>query len=238
MRAKIAKTLEDGALREAALAFVIRVASAGLAYCVQILLARSLHLEDYGVYAALWTWSIVASHLAVCGFSESSLRFLPRYMERGRTACAAGFVHTGFRAVIAGSTILTAAGLALIWALGTAVPTIYLAGLIVVCLGLPLLAIELYLEGVCRSFGWFALGIVPGYLIRPLLIGVAVLLWALAGNAPDAAFVLAVAVGRDRRPFHDPSLDCLSPAWSQNTKACNSCSYRPLGEGFAAALAG
>ena len=194
MLAKVAAKLKDETLRDAALTFGIRVGSAGLAYGIQVFLARALELQEYGIYAALWTFTIVAAHVAVAGFSESSLRFIPRYMARGRPACAKGFLNTGFKMTAAGSVLLVLLGLGVLWLAGPQIPAIYLAALLVVVLGLPLATMELYLEGVCRSFGWFALAIVPGYLIRPLLIGLAVVLWSLSGGAPDAAFVLAVAL--------------------------------------------
>ncbi len=48
------------------------------------------------------------------------------------------------------------------------------AGLTVllVALGLPFLAMEYFLEGVARSFGWFRLAAVPVYIIRPADRGV------------------------------------------------------------------
>ena len=82
MRNFLASKLKDPTLRDAAFTFLIRVGSAGLAYAIQVFLARMLDLQEYGIYAALWTWTIVASHLAVGGFSESNLRFIPRYMTR------------------------------------------------------------------------------------------------------------------------------------------------------------
>lgn len=78
-------------LRDAAFPFVVRVDSAGLAYGIQVFFAQLLELQEYGIYAALWTWTIVAAHMAVGGFSESSLRFLPRYMARDRGNYARGF---------------------------------------------------------------------------------------------------------------------------------------------------
>ena len=106
MLSAIAQKLKDETLRDAALTFGIRVGSAGLAYGIQVFLARTLDLQEFGVYAALWTFTIVAAHVAVFGFSESSLRFLPRYMARGRTACAQSFLKTGFSVIAAGSLAL------------------------------------------------------------------------------------------------------------------------------------
>ena len=68
MLGAIAEKLKDETLRDAALTFGIRVGSAGLAYGIQVFLARALDMQEYGVYAALWTFTIVAAHAAVFGF--------------------------------------------------------------------------------------------------------------------------------------------------------------------------
>lgn len=91
MRNFLANKLKDPMLRDAAFPFVVRVDSAGLAYGIQVFFTQLLELQEYGIYAALWTWTIVAAHMAVGGFSESSLRFLPRYMACDRGNYARGF---------------------------------------------------------------------------------------------------------------------------------------------------
>ncbi|MEM1049954.1 MAG: polysaccharide biosynthesis C-terminal domain-containing protein [Pseudomonadota bacterium] len=181
-------------VHDAFFTFAIRVGSAAFAYLIHVLLARLLSVEEYGVYAGLWVWIVVAAHMAVFGFSESALRFLPRYMARGHAGLALGFLGTGFRVVALGSVGFACVGLGLIWLLQPVVPPAYLVGLVIVTIGLPFAAGELYMEGVCRSFGWFGLAIVPGYLIRPVFIGLAVGVWAWSGHTPDAGFVLIVAI--------------------------------------------
>ena len=61
MFAAIIEKLKEEALRDAALTFAIRVGSAGLAYGIQVFLARALEMQEYGIYAALWTFTIVSA---------------------------------------------------------------------------------------------------------------------------------------------------------------------------------
>lgn len=181
-------------LADAATALVVRVLAAVLAYGVQVFLARVLALEEYGVYVTLWTWLIIANHVAVFGFSESALRFVPRYCERNQHSWALGFLKTGFWFSTLGATFVGLAGFAGLWLFGDAVSSAYLVPLMVLAIGLPIMALELYFEGVSRAFGWYLLTIIPSYVIRPLLIAVGVLGAYWGGYTPDAAMVLGIAV--------------------------------------------
>ena len=53
-------------LADAAAVFGVRILSALLAFGVQIFLARSLDLTEYGVYVTLWTWLIVPQQNVAC----------------------------------------------------------------------------------------------------------------------------------------------------------------------------
>ena len=99
-------------LGNAGMAFLIRIAGAGLGFGLQVLLARTLALTDYGLYVTFWTWLFVAGQVSTFGFNDSVLRFLPRYAGRRRHGDAAGFLRAGYRTVIAGSLAVALAGLA------------------------------------------------------------------------------------------------------------------------------
>ena len=193
--AKLRSSLaERGNLFDAASAFMVRCLSAVAGYGMQIALANILNLSEYGIYVTLWTWLIVANHLGVLGFSESALRFLPRYSKRGRDAWAAGFMRTGWIAVTATSTFLALALLSGLAVFGSAVPVNWLMPLALFALLIPVTAMELYIEGISRSFGWYMLPIVPPYIIRPLTIAALVAgLWWM-GVDVTASHVLAIAV--------------------------------------------
>jgi O-antigen/teichoic acid export membrane protein len=178
---------------DAAIAFAIRVFSAGLVFGLQVLLARLMPLDGYGGFVTLWTWLLAIGSFAALGFAESSVRFLPRYRARGREAQVRAYWRYGFRAVVLGSLALAGLALVLAFVLGTRTEP----GLIVlyVAIGLPFLAVEYYLEGVARSFGWFRLTTVPVYIVRPLLIGAVCLAIYVSGVPLTLPVVGAAVVG-------------------------------------------
>lgn len=181
-------------LADTAITFAVRVLSAFLAFGVQVFLARALGLGEYGIYATLWTWFIVVNNVSTLGFSESSLRFIPRYTHRGKNDWAKGFLSTGYIAVITGSVLIAILGISMLALIGDAVSPMYLLPIMVLLIGLPFTALEIYLEGVSRSFGWFLLTVVPVYILRPLAIAAGVLCSIVMGYEPNAAIVLGLAV--------------------------------------------
>lgn len=180
-------------LGNAGVAFLIRIAGAAVGFALQVLLARLLSLPDYGLYVAFWTWLFVAGQMATLGFNDSCLRFLPRYLTRSRLDDAHGFLATGYRVVVGGSLAIAAIGLAVLWALPAASGAPWPL-LVLFFIGIPFLAFELYLEGLARSFGWFVLSAAPAYVLRPVVLALAVIAVALAGFDLDAAIALGAAI--------------------------------------------
>ena len=178
---------------DAALALGIRVMSAALVFGLQVLLARLMPGEGYGGFVTLWTWMLALGSFAALGFAESSIRFLPRYQARGRMAALRNYWRFGLALVLGASVCFATVAIVVALTVGASGGM----GLMVllVALGLPFLAIEYYLEGVARSFGWFRLAAVPVYILRPLLIGTICLGLSGAGVNLSLPVVGAVLIG-------------------------------------------
>ena len=70
------------AQRDALVTFSIRVASAGIAYISQAVLARWMGTHDYGIFVFVWTWVLVLGGLSSLGLSATTVRLLPQYQDR------------------------------------------------------------------------------------------------------------------------------------------------------------
>ncbi len=191
---KILDLIGDPGLRGALTSISVRIAAAFVGLGLQILLARLMALEDYGIYVILWTWTSVVGQVGVLGFYDSAARFIPRYGRREKHAHLAGYLSTGFRVVVTGSCLLAAAALVFLAVLPGLVDPAFLLPLGVLALGFPILSLESYLTGVFRGFGWYALSTIPGFILRPVLIMLGVGLARAAGLPLDAITVLAVVV--------------------------------------------
>ncbi len=187
------------AQRSALVVLAIRVLGAGLAYGVQVVLARLLGKAEYGVYAAVWVWVAILGHGALWGFGQSVYRFVPHHRASGEPDLARGFLLGGALFVLASALLVAALGAALLWFGGGLVGAAYAGPLAIALLVLPLFAMQDYVEGAARAFHWTALAIAPPYLLRPALIALAMGALMMAGAPADPAvamiaFAVAVAV--------------------------------------------
>lgn len=180
-------------LLDAAIAFAIRVASAGLVFLLQVFLARMMDLGDYGSYVTAWTWLVMLGAFAPLGIAESAVRFLPRYRARGRHGSAKAFFRFGLRTVLLASLMI--AGIAVILAMaGNWLDSRVGLMILMVAAGLPFLATQNFLEGVARAHGWYRLTSVPIYLLRPLIIMAGCAAFYFAGTVLDLTAVSVVVV--------------------------------------------
>jgi O-antigen/teichoic acid export membrane protein len=176
------------ARRSALAVFAIRVAAAGLAYGTQVLLARLMGRDSYGVFATAWVWIAVLGHGSLGGFGISVCRFLPQHRVRGELDLVRGFLAAGAAVGLAGGAAVAVIGAGLLWLARDLVSAEYVLPFAIALCVVPVFALQDYVEGVARSFNWTALAIAPPFIIRQGLIAVAMLL-AIAWGAPAEPWV-------------------------------------------------
>lgn len=183
------------AVLQAMSALVSRVLAAGIAYLLQIYLAQSLGIENYGIFVTFWTWQVILTHLSVMGFSESAVRFLPRYSTRAKDDLLYGFLSHGLKFVLVTSIVTAGLCGGAIYFFGDLLADKMMGSAIVLALGLPVLALELYIEGTSRGLGWYLLGIIPGFIVRPILVMGTLFALSLNGVPLTAELALGVTIG-------------------------------------------
>jgi len=60
-------------------AFFVYGAGFGLTYCSQLVIARIVGVDTYGVYAYVFAWMVVLAYFSTLGFDVGLLRFVPAY---------------------------------------------------------------------------------------------------------------------------------------------------------------
>ncbi len=199
LKSKLAPLLDrlgqGAAIGQAMSALLSRTFAAGLAYLFQIYLAHALKIDAYGIFVSFWTWQLIISNLVVLGYQESAVRFLPRYHARGQEHLLQSFVHHGAKVVVIASLLVAGIGAALLWSFGDQFDKSYMLPALVLAFGLPIIAIEVYLEGVNRGLGWYLLSIVPSYIIRPIAVVATMYVLGQSGMELNAQLALGVMVG-------------------------------------------
>lgn len=176
-------------------ALFVRISAAGLAYVLQITIARCLGADEYGVFAYAWAWVQIGGFATTFGLSQISVRFLAEYSQRNEPALATGFIRFSLLAVTLGAGLVGIAGLYWLNSHPDAFGAEFHIPLALMFATVPLFALGDLAEGYARSHGWSMLALAPPYILRQILMVVAVpAAWAL-GLQATATLAMVVALG-------------------------------------------
>lgn len=168
----------DPTQRAAAVAFVIRVVSAGVNFVSQIVLARWLGDYEFGLFVGVWTWLLLAGDTLHLGMPLVAQRFIPEYRHAGRADRLRGFLAGSCWITFAIASAFALLGAAAISLAGSWTPVAVVLPFYLACASLPFYALSLMCDGLARSHNWMTLALAPHSLLRPALL---FLLMAIAG---------------------------------------------------------
>ena len=182
------------AQRMAGAAFLIRVASAAVAYFSQVLLARWMGEHEFGIYVYVWTWALLFGGIVDLGLSAAAQRFIPEYTEGGALGASARLHHGEPLPRLRHCHRDRRRGVRRIWLLRDALDHYVVIPLFLACLVLPFYALTNVQDGIARSYNWVHLALLPPYILRPLLLIVLMVAGFLSGLPADATTAMAAAV--------------------------------------------
>lgn len=183
--------------RGSAAALGIFIASAGLAYCTQLSIARIVGAEGYGQYAYVFAWMTVLAYFSALGFDVSLLRFVPSYRAQRAYGLMRGVLRYAQRMVVAVGVMVAVLGASFmaLWGghLPVALSRTFLIGFTLV----PIWALLWVRCSIARAFGGVVSALAPERIVRDglllCLLGFAgpVLGWRL--GAPTAMGATAIS---------------------------------------------
>lgn len=180
--------------RDAVTAFVVRIASAALIYLSQIVLARWMGAFEYGIFVVVWTWVLMIGGLATLGLSTLMIRLLPEYRETGQLELLRGLLLGARLLGVASSTVVALTGFAALRLFGNLLDDHYVlpAHLALVCI--PFVTLTDLQDAIGRANGWIGLALLPPYVLRPLIVLIALMVAHEAGLDMSAATATGTAI--------------------------------------------
>lgn len=177
--------------RNAIIAFGVRCLSAALLYLSQIVLARWMGGFQYGIYVFVWTWVLILGGMSHMGLNVAAMRLAPTYRETGEIDKLRGLIR-GTRMV----SLATGTAIMLLAMGGLYVFKPYMASHFVLPMYLALVCVPLFAltdvqDGIGRGNAWMGLALMPPYVLRPLLVLVAM----FAANALGLPMEATTAAG-------------------------------------------
>ena len=200
--------------RGAVAALAIHIGGAGLTYCAQLLIARSIGAAGFGVYAYVFAWMTMLAYGAALGFDVSMLRFVAAYQAQGAWPLLRGVIQYGERRAAAVGIGICLTGVLVVelcaGRLSATLANTFLAGFLLV----PVWALLWIRSSIVRAFGGVVSAIAPDRVVRDGLllgmVGVASLVhgWRLGPPSVMGATLVSSVMGlglvslamRRRRP--------------------------------------
>jgi O-antigen/teichoic acid export membrane protein len=174
--------------------FVIRVASAALAYLAQILLARWMGGAEYGTYVYVWTWVLLLGSVMDFGISTSAQKIIPEYRARDAHELLRGFLTGSRWLAFLVSTLVSLALAGLVKVLSPWIDAAAVLPLYIGCLILPAFVVANTQDGIARAHDWMWLGLMPQFIVRQgLIIGLTAGALVLGVQLGASAAMLASA---------------------------------------------
>lgn len=182
---------DDAAIsqRTAIFAFAIRIASAAIAYAMQVLMARWLGEFEYGIYVAVWVAIVILGGVSCLGFQTAIIRFISEYQTAGKHDHLRGVIRGSMIWGIAASTFLAISGSAIVYSVGDTITGYFVIPIYLAAICLPMLALHEIQDGVARAFDWPGTALGPTFILRPILIlgaMAAAIGWGFEANAVTA----------------------------------------------------
>jgi O-antigen/teichoic acid export membrane protein len=178
--------------RVAGAAFAIRIASAGIVFITQILLARWMGSYQFGSYVYVWTWLLMAGDIVHLGMPLTAQRFIPEYTETKSFDLLRGYLSGSRWLSFAAGAVFAALGGLVVYALDDRFDSELFVPFYFACLALPAYILTFMADGAARSYNWINLALMPAYIVRPVLLVIGVSALHFAGVKLGAANVLGV----------------------------------------------
>ncbi|HWC09802.1 MAG TPA: oligosaccharide flippase family protein, partial [Acidimicrobiales bacterium] len=177
--------------RGASVSFVMQSAGVAFKYLSSAALARWLGAASFGAYTYATNLSQLLATPCNLGGENSSLRFVPEYRAKGETGLLRGVLRA-FRAVpLALGVLVAALAAAVVLVVGSGPTTTEV--LLLALVAVPFFALVDVQTVIGRSFGSLFWALLPGLVLLPLALTVAVGAIVLGGHRPTATQTVLVA---------------------------------------------
>ncbi|HTT49076.1 MAG TPA: lipopolysaccharide biosynthesis protein [Pseudolabrys sp.] len=155
-------------------AFVIRIASAGIVFVSQVLIARWMGSYEFGAYVYVSTALLLVTELVHYSLPLTAQRFIPEYTQEGSFDLLRGFLSGSRWLVFAFGTGVALLGALIIYALGPRVDAHLIWPYYFAFAALPFFALTVMSDGIARAYNWIDVALLPPYIVRPLTFIVSV----------------------------------------------------------------
>ncbi len=193
----IVKTLHpfQAQLKSGFSTIILFVAGAGLTLAMELILARLLGVEQFGLFISIYSLITLLTVFSKLGFDTALLRFLPAYEVQGRLDLITGITWRSNQWVLAMSLAISLLMAGLIAIFIDQKDPIFIFTAFLGCALLPLLSQAGVKQAALVGLGYPTVGLLPEKVIFPSLVIVGIFTLVVMTDLPkNSAVAMSVAV--------------------------------------------
>lgn len=181
--------------KSASYSFVIKITGLLLGFSIQVVLARTLGVDEFGLYSFVATMVMFISTMTILGLDKSIIRFLPEYTNNNEIDLLSSFVIWSLRKLFLATCIVSA--LLLIFEPVLASLATPVGGVLLI-LAVALIIINVpvnYISGVLLAMKKPVLSQFPSSVLKPLIILLSIIIAITIFSVElDAADVITINI--------------------------------------------
>jgi len=159
-------------LRASTGTFAVKIGGAGIAFFIQIWLARLLEVSQYGIYIYVLAWTNFLLLFAKAGMDVAVVRYIPIYLRNQDWGLFRGLISDSLRKVLLFSVCISASMLLVTYSLAEQIGREQMYTFWVASVLLPMLSITSLRNGALQGMRYVVRAQVPEAIIRPLMLGI------------------------------------------------------------------
>ncbi len=157
-------------LKKISSAFFINLLGLAISYCLQLSLARSLNLSDYGNYVFIVALSVTIANFVGLGIPITNLKFIPSYLSQQKWSLTKGLIRTSYLFTVSLSIAFVVVASSIVFFLQNLLNIGDAELLILSFLLVPLLSSILLGKEIIKALRRVSLALLPFSICYPLII--------------------------------------------------------------------
>jgi len=159
-------------LRASTGSFAIKLGGAGIAFFIQIWLARLLEVSQYGIYIYVLAWINFLVLFAKAGMDVAVVRYIPVYLRNKDWGLFRGLISDSLSKVLLFSTCISVLIILVTYSLAEQIGRDLMYTFWIASVLLPMLSITSLRNGALQGMRYVVRAQIPETIIRPLILGI------------------------------------------------------------------
>ena len=155
--------------------FAVKISGMGLAFLLQLYLARLLKVDEYGIYIYVLTWMNLLLLIVTHGWDTSTIRYVSEYTAKSKWDLLKGFLLVSKIFTLLSSLLVSGLVLSVVFILEDSLPEYMVSVFVFGCLLLPVNTLLQTTSASIQGMKRVVMSQLPQNMIRPVFFAILLL---------------------------------------------------------------